>query len=194
MTVASASGTARGGADLESRLALFGPAVADGEWYRMLTSGFVHYGLLHIAFNMLLLYRFGELLEDALGPTRFVALYTTALLCGSFGALLLSPDARTAGASGAVFGVVGASAIGMHQRGIDVWNSGVGGLLVVNLVLTFALPGISVGGHVGGLAGGAAIGALMLRAAPSRAATVQGLAAAALLSAAAVAAGIAVVA
>jgi membrane associated rhomboid family serine protease len=181
LTSASASQT-RDGSDLETRLALYGPAVADGEIYRLLTSGFVHYGILHIAFNMLLLYRFGMLLEPALGRTRFVALYFTALLAGSFGAVLLSPTALTAGASGAVFGIVGAAAVGMHQRGINIWDSGVGGLLAVNLVLTFAIPNISVGGHVGGLAGGVLVGAFMLRTPPSRAAMLQGVAAAGAVS------------
>jgi len=157
------------------RLALWGPSVAAGEWYRLVTAGFVHYGLLHIAFNMLLLYRFGMILEPALGRTRFVALYLASLLAGSFGAILLSPHVLTAGASGAVFGMVGATAVGLRQRGVSVWQSGVGGLLVINLVLTFLVPGISVGGHLGGLAGGATAGWLMLQEAPTRRATVEGV-------------------
>jgi membrane associated rhomboid family serine protease len=156
-----------GAANLEQRLALFGPAVANGEWYRIVTAGFLHFGLIHIGFNMLLLYQFGSVLEPALGRVRFVALYTAALVAGSFGALLLSPNAFTGGASGAVFGLVGAVAIGMHRRGVSVWQSGVGGLLVVNLVLTFAIPNISVGGHLGGLAAGALVGAVMLEVRPS---------------------------
>lgn len=147
---------------LERRLALSAPSVSSGDWWRLVSSGFVHYGLLHIAFNMLLLWQFGAMLEPAIGRIRFVALYLAALLCGSFGAVLLSPHALTAGASGAVFGLVGAAAVGLRQRGISVWDSGVGALLLVNLVLTFAIPNISVGGHVGGLLGGSAVGALML--------------------------------
>jgi membrane associated rhomboid family serine protease len=168
LVTAAQGGVLGRGGDLQSRLALYGPAVAGGEWYRLVTAGFVHYGLIHLAFNMVLLYRFGEMIERAVGRVRFVALYTGALLAGSFGALLLTPNAVTAGASGAVFGLVGAAALGMRQRGISVWQSGVGGLLLINLVLTVMIPGISVGGHLGGLAGGAAAGSVMLRPERSR--------------------------
>jgi membrane associated rhomboid family serine protease len=154
----------RHGADLSSRLALYGPAVQHGEWYRLVTSGFVHAGLMHLAFNMLLLYRLGEILEPALGRVRFVVLYATALLTGSFGALVLSPHVFTVGASGAVFGLLGAVAVGLRQRGVGLWQSGIGPLLVVNLLFTFLVPGISIGGHLGGLAGGAALGWVLLRA------------------------------
>ncbi|MEY2475659.1 MAG: hypothetical protein QOG87_974 [Actinomycetota bacterium] len=149
--------------DLTNRLALFGPAVDAGQWYRVVTSGFVHAGLLHLALNMLLLYRLGEVLESALGRVRFTAIYFTALLTGSFGALLLSPNVFTVGASGAVYGLLGALAVGMRQRGASVWQSGIGSLLVVNLLFTFLVPGISIGGHLGGLAGGALLGSILLR-------------------------------
>jgi membrane associated rhomboid family serine protease len=162
-------------ADLQTRLALYGPALAKGEWWRLVTAGFVHYGLLHIAFNMVLLYRFGMLLEPALGRARFLALYMASLLAGSFGAVLLSPNVFTAGASGAVFGLFGAAAVGLRQRGIGVWQSGVGGLIVINLIFTFAVPGISIGGHLGGLAGGALVGGYMLRTRPSSRALAEGL-------------------
>jgi membrane associated rhomboid family serine protease len=170
------------GGDLQRRLALFGPAVANGEWYRLLTSGFVHYGILHIAFNLLILYRFGEILEAALGRLRVTALYLAALLAGSFGAVLLQPGVFTGGASGAVFGLVGAAAVGLRQRGVDVWQSGVGPLLAINLFLTFALPGISIGGHLGGLIGGALVGSVMLRTMGDHRAMAQGLAVAALVA------------
>jgi membrane associated rhomboid family serine protease len=174
--------TSAGGGDLQRRLALFGPEVASGEWYRLLTSGFVHYTLLHIVFNMLILYRFGEMLEVALGRLRLTALYVAALLAGSFGAVLLQPGVFTAGASGAVFGLVGAAAVGLRQRGIDVWQSGVGPLLAINLFLTFALPGISIGGHLGGLVGGALVGSVMLKTMGDHRAMAQGLGAAALVT------------
>jgi membrane associated rhomboid family serine protease len=175
LTAAGAT-AGRRGSELQTRLAVAGPAVAHGDWYRLLTSGFVHYGILHLAFNMLLLYRFGLMLEPALGRIRFVALYVVALLAGSFGAILLTPNALTGGASGAVFGLVGATAVGMRQRGISVWQTGVGGLLVVNLLITFTVPNISVGGHLGGLTAGAALGAFMLRERPSRKTIVEGVA------------------
>ncbi|MDP1792762.1 MAG: rhomboid family intramembrane serine protease [Acidimicrobiales bacterium] len=149
--------------DTEFNLVLFGPAVADGELYRLLTSGFVHFGLIHIGFNMVLLYRFGEALESALGRTRYIALYLAALFGGSFGALLLSPDALTGGASGAVFGLLGATAVGMRQGGLRSAEGSVVPLIVINLVLSVVIPGISLGGHLGGLIGGTLVGAVMLR-------------------------------
>ena len=176
-----------GGGRLTVDLALFGPAVDSGELYRLVTSGFIHYGLIHIIFNLVILYRFGELLEPALGPVRMVCLYLASLLVGSFGALLLSPEAFTGGASGAVFGLIGAAAIGLHQRGVNVWQSGVGGLIVVNLVLTFVVGGISIGGHLGGLAGGFLVGAFMLRMPTTRRSVLDGALVAGIVSALAVA-------
>ena len=175
-----------GGGRLTADLALFGPAVHDGELYRLVTAGFVHFGLIHIIFNMVIGYRFGEMLEPALGPVRMAGVYLASLLTGSFGALL-SPDAYTAGASGAVFGLIAAAAIGLHQRGVNVWESGVGGLIVVNLVLTFVLSGVSIGGHLGGLAGGFLVGAFMLRVPTTRRSVLDGVLAAGIVSALAVA-------
>ena len=134
---------------------LFGPSVADGEWYRLLTNGFLHSGLLHIGFNMFALYVIGLLLEPALGTPRFVALYFASLLAGSFGALLLNPNDLTVGASGAVFGIFGATMVIARGRGMNEIAGQLGLLLVFNLVFTFAFSKyISVGGHLGGLAGG----------------------------------------
>jgi membrane associated rhomboid family serine protease len=166
LTTASSAATGRG-PDLSSRLALFGPAVDNGEWYRIITSGFVHAGLLHLAFNMLLLYRLGEILEPALGRVRFVVVYFGSLVAGSFGVLLLSPHAVTVGASGAVFGLLGAVAVGLRERGVSIWQTGIGTLLVVNLLFTFVVPGISIGGHIGGLIGGAVLGWVLLRTRPA---------------------------
>jgi membrane associated rhomboid family serine protease len=178
------------GSDLLLKLALFGPDIKFGQWwelYRLVTSGFIHFNVVHILFNMVILYRFGELLEGALGRVRMIALYLAALLAGSFGAVLLSPHALTGGASGAVFGLVAAAAIGLHQRGVNVWQSGVGGLIVVNLVLTFVVPGISIGGHVGGLIGGFLVGAFMLRVPTTRRSVIDGVLVAGIVSALAVA-------
>jgi membrane associated rhomboid family serine protease len=162
LTALSGGALGRGG-DLQLRLALFAPAVEAGQWYRLVTSGFVHYGILHIAFNMVILARFGQMLEPALGRARMAALYLAALLTGSLGVMLVEPHGVTAGASGAVFGLVGAAAVGLRQRGINVWQSGIGPLLAINLVFTFVIPGISIGGHIGGLIGGALVGGVMLR-------------------------------
>lgn len=150
-----------GGGGLTEMLALNGPDVAAGEWWRLITSGFLHYGLIHVGFNMAILYQLGTMLEPALGRTRFAALYAASLLGGAFGALLLDPFAYTAGASGAVYGLMGAAFLGMRRRGIDPMQSGIGGLLVINLLLTFVIPGISIGGHLGGLAAGAAAGSVL---------------------------------
>ena len=141
---------------------LFGPAVADGEWYRLITAGFLHGGLLHIGFNMYILWFLGNLLEPALGHLRFAALYFASLLAGSFGALVVSPTALTVGASGAVFGLMGAAFVMQRARGMDPMAGGIGPLILLNLAIGF-LPGlnISIGGHVGGLIGGAAAGWLM---------------------------------
>jgi membrane associated rhomboid family serine protease len=167
-------------------LGLFGPLVAEGEWYRLVTSGFTHGGLLHLAFNMIVVWQFGSLLEPAIGRTRLVALYFAALLAGSAGALIASPDALTVGASGAAFGLVGAAAIGLHRRGVNIFSTGIGMMLVINLVLTFAIPGISIGGHLGGLAGGAAVGAVYFSGGRSAPGLVPSLASAAAIIAAAI--------
>jgi membrane associated rhomboid family serine protease len=152
----------RSGGRLESDLVLFGPAVADGEFYRLVTTGFVHFGIFHVGMNMLLLYQFGQMLEPTLGRVRFSLLFLAGLLSGAFGALLLTPDAFTGGASGAVFGLIGAAAVAMRQRGISLRENGVGALIVINMAFTLLLPNISIGGHVGGLLGGAAVAAIML--------------------------------
>ncbi|HEX3042145.1 MAG TPA: rhomboid family intramembrane serine protease [Solirubrobacterales bacterium] len=133
---------------------LFGPSVAEGEWYRLVTSGFLHLGILHIGFNMFLLLILGRLLEPALGTPRFLALYFASLLAGSFGALVLDPNSLTVGASGAVFGLAGAVFVIARGRGMDQLAGEIGFLIVFNLVWSFAASNISVGGHVGGLIGG----------------------------------------
>src|SRR6202050_289589 len=129
--------------------------VAHGQWWRILTSGLMHEKLIHIGFNMYVLYILGQMLEPALGRLKFGTIYAVSLLCGSFGALLVTPHSPTVGASGAVFGLMGAAAVEMRARQIPVMQSGVGGLILLNLVISFALPGISWGGHIGGLIGGA---------------------------------------
>ncbi len=147
---------------------LFGPAVADGEWWRIVSAGFLHAGLLHLAFNMYFLYFLGTLLEPEIGKLRFAAIYFVSLLGGSLGALLLSPDAVTVGASGAVFGLMGAAILAMRARGIDPMQSGLGITLLLNLGITFLIPNISIGGHLGGLAAGGLVGYLMFELAERR--------------------------
>lgn len=140
--------------------------VAEGEWWRLVTSGFLHANAMHIAFNCLVLYQLGQLLEPVLGRARFALAYGVAMLTGSFGVLLLDPDRFTVGASGAVFGLMGVAVAAMRSRGVNPFDTGLGGMVMINLVITFALPGISIGGHVGGLAGGFVAGWILLEAGP----------------------------
>ena len=135
-------------------LGLYGPSVAEGEWYRLVTSGFLHVSIFHIGFNMLILFFLGRLLEPALGTPRFLALYFASLLAGSFGALVLEPNGLTIGASGAVFGLAGATFIIARGRGMDALAGQIGFLIVFNLVFSLASPQVSLGGHIGGLIGG----------------------------------------
>jgi membrane associated rhomboid family serine protease len=131
--------------------------VAHGEVYRLVTGGFLHASILHIFFNMYILYWLGTMLEPVLGHVRFVALYFASLLAGSFGALIAAPHQLTVGASGAVFGLMAAAFVFQRARGIDPWRSGLGPVILLNLALPFVFPGldISIGGHIGGLIGGA---------------------------------------
>jgi membrane associated rhomboid family serine protease len=134
---------------------LYGPAVADGEWYRLVTSGFLHAGIAHLAFNMFALYILGSLLEPGIGTPRFLAVYFVSLLAGSFGALLLSPDVHSLGASGAVFGVMSAAFIVARHRGVEQLAGQIGIYIIINIVFTIGVSNISVGAHFGGLIGGA---------------------------------------
>jgi membrane associated rhomboid family serine protease len=131
-------------------------------WYRLVTSGFLHFGLVHIGLNMFFLYVLGPMLEPALGRVRFLLLYLASLLGGSLGVVLFDSGGISAGASGAVFGLMAAAAVGQWRRGINPMSTGIGATLLLNLVITFAIPGISIGGHVGGAAAGALCGAIML--------------------------------
>jgi membrane associated rhomboid family serine protease len=129
--------------------------VAHGEYWRLVTGGFLHASVLHILFNMYLLYILGQLLEPAIGSVRFSVIYGVSLLAGSFGALLLEPHAVTVGASGAIFGLMGAAFFEMRHRGMNPFESGIGFLILINLALGLFLNNISIGGHLGGLVGGA---------------------------------------
>jgi membrane associated rhomboid family serine protease len=160
--------------------------VGTGEWWRLVTSAFLHGGLVHLAFNGLLLWRLGQMLEPGLGAATFLGVTASGLAGGSLGVISLSwlvvatpigsvptvvgllganPFTITVGASGAVFGLMGAVLVLLRRRGIDPWatseGSMVGALVLLNLVLTVAIPSISLGGHVGGLLGGAAAAALV---------------------------------
>jgi membrane associated rhomboid family serine protease len=160
------------------------------QYWRLVTSGFLHVSVLHIGFNMLLLYFLGRMLEPAVGSARFAVIYFTSLLAGSFGALFATPGVSL-GASGAIFGLMGAAVVEVRSRGIGVMQSGIGGLIILNLIISFTFPDISIGGHIGGLVGGF-LAALAIRTADDRRVSALGFIACALLSAACVAGSIAV--
>ena len=135
--------------------------VSAGEWWRLVTGGFLHGGLLHLVFNMFLLWMLGQQLEHLHRPVRYVGLYLGSLAAGSLGVMLMDPMALTVGASGAVFGLMAATVVHQLHRGVNPWHTGLGGLVVVNLFFTFGRPGISIGGHLGGLVGGAVLAWLL---------------------------------
>lgn len=131
-------------------------------WYRLVTSGFLHFGIIHIAFNMYFLWVLGPLLEPALGRVQYGLLYFASLFGGSLGVVLVDSGGITAGASGAVFGLLAAATVGLWRRGVNPFTTSVGTALLLNLFITFAISGISVGGHLGGATAGALCGAVML--------------------------------
>jgi len=166
----SSSGT---GTEIFAKGVLWAPLVAAGDWWRLLTAAFLHYGPFHLAINMYSLYWVGSLLEHFIGRWKFLLLYLAAGLAGSAGALIATPNALTVGASGAIFGVLGALWVLERKRHIASGGQ-IAMLLVLNLVLTFAFSGfalgghvtgltISLGGHVGGLVGGIVAMWLLLR-------------------------------
>lgn len=132
--------------------------VGEGEWWRLITGGFLHGSAMHLMFNMFALWSLGETMERALGAVRFVAAYLSCLLAGSFGVMLASPNSLTVGASGAVFGMFGLLLAFQLSRSIPLAQTRLGMVLAINLGFTFLIPGISIGGHLGGLVGGAIIG------------------------------------
>jgi len=140
--------------ELFQKGALYGPFVAQGDWWRLVTCAFLHGSVLHIFFNMLMLWWFGRPLEVLLGRGRFFAVYVVSILAGSAGALLVSPEVPTIGASGAVFGILGAGLV-LERSRINVFGGSALIIVVLNLALSFTLNNVSIGGHVGGLVGGA---------------------------------------
>ncbi len=137
--------------------------VAEGEWWRLITSAFLHGGLFHLGLNMLMLFWIGAPVEEALGRGRFIVLYLVSGLCAAAGALALTdPGDVTVGASGAIFGILGAALVFERQRMYVLGGSALS-IILVNLIFTFTIPNISIGGHVGGLIGGAACGLALSR-------------------------------
>jgi membrane associated rhomboid family serine protease len=136
--------------------------VAEGEWWRLLTAAFLHGSIIHLAFNMLFLWIIGSPMEAAIGRARFIGLYFVSALAGSAGALVAAPLSPTVGASGALFGLLGA-AIVFEQQGFNVLGGSALSIAVINLIITFTIPNISIGGHVGGLIGGIVCGLALTR-------------------------------
>jgi membrane associated rhomboid family serine protease len=134
---------------------LFGPLLEQGEWWRLVTAAFLHYGPVHLLLNMVALYWFGSLLEERIGSGRYLLLYLASGIAGSAGALLWSNGflTPTVGASGAIFGILGAGLVLERQRDYVFGGSALG-VIVINFVFTFSISGISKGGHIGGLVGG----------------------------------------
>jgi membrane associated rhomboid family serine protease len=163
---------------LERQLVLWPPAVADGELYRLVTSAFLHYGITHLLFNMWALYVVGPPLEQVFGRLRFGALYGLSALGGSVLVFLLSPlNSATAGASGAIFGLFGATFVVAKRLNLDVkW---VVTLIALNVAFTLVVPlfssqNISWQGHLGGLVTGGLVAAAFVYAPGERRNLVQG--------------------
>ena len=159
--VATGGGFGSVGGTIYQHGVLFGPFVGVlHEYWRLVTSGFLHASFVHIALNMVFLWFLGRSLEPAIGSVRFVAAYGTALLCGSFGVLLLEPNSAALGASGAIFGLLGALIVEARSRGIDLWASGLIQIALLNFAFTFIGPNIAVGAHLFGFAGGVLVGVI----------------------------------
>jgi membrane associated rhomboid family serine protease len=141
------------GGSLFTKWYLYGPAVANGDWWRLITCTFLHASLIHIGFNMYFLWFVGSPLEYALGRGRFLLVYVVSGLAGSAGALVINPGIPTVGASGAIFGILGAALVLERQRYFVLGGQALG-LIVINLILGFVIANVSIGGHVGGLIGG----------------------------------------
>jgi membrane associated rhomboid family serine protease len=155
VTVAQGTGINAPGGKVFTDGILFGPLVAQGDWWRLFTAAFLHASLIHLGLNMLALYWLGSVVEMFLGPVRYLALYVVAGLAGSAGALIVDPTQPTVGASGAIFGILGALLIIEYQQTGQLAGQAMS-LIVINLIFSFAIPNISYGGHIGGLIGGIA--------------------------------------
>ncbi len=143
-------------AEYQGTVELLAGGFLQTDWWRIFSGAFLHFDLRHMAFNMLLLFLLGRRLERAVGPWLFCAVYVVSLLGGSAGAMLHSPRAAVMGASGAVYGIMGATYLVERLRGGDPWRDGLGSLIIINVIFSFLIPGISIGGHLGGLAAGVA--------------------------------------
>ncbi len=140
---------------------LFGPRVQDGELWRIVTSGFLHSGLMHLGFNMYALWIFGPNLEKGLGSVKFGIIYLAGLLGGSMAVLAFNFGQPTLGASGAVLGLAGGLSAVLWARGINIFRTSLSAILLINLALPLIFPGISFWGHFGGIVAGFIAGAIL---------------------------------
>jgi len=151
--------TGRGLTEMQRDYGLWAGGIWNGELYRLVTSGFLHAGIIHLGFNMWILWVFGQAVEQMGGKGKSAAIYFLAMFAGGLGALILSPGSLTVGASGAIFGLAGAVLVGQRAMGVPIRNSPLLGFLVLNAVITLTFSGtISAGGHLGGFIGGALAG------------------------------------
>jgi membrane associated rhomboid family serine protease len=164
LLIALRDGNIDGTGNTADKLALLGPAVQNGDWWRLFSYSLVHYGLLHIGSNLLMLWIVGRVLEPITGPIRFATIYVVSVLGGAAGALIATPHGFIGGASGGVFGVAAAATLVLHRQGIRFWDAGFGPLLLINLALGLFISNISLGGHIGGLVAGALTAEGMLQA------------------------------
>lgn len=160
---------ATGGWGTESLLlregALYGPLVAQGQWWRIVTSAFLHGGLLHISFNMFALFQVGRFLEMLIGTRRMLTIYTISMIGSGLSVYLFAYDQVTIGASGAIFGIFGALvAIGLRlgERGRSLVMQTLP-IVGINLLIGFTVPNISNAGHIGGLLSGFVAGFALVR-------------------------------
>ena len=141
---------------LIANFALFAPSVANGQWWLLITAGFLHGSIIHLLFNVYILWVLGSQLENIVGKTKFIIIYFGSLFGGSLASYLFSPfGSYSIGASGAIFGLMGAMLVVGRKRNLDI--SQITTLVVINVVIGFVLSGIDWRAHLGGLAAGAFI-------------------------------------
>jgi membrane associated rhomboid family serine protease len=148
---------------LVKSFALFAPLVTSGEWWRLISAGFLHGSIIHLLFNVYILWVIGSQLESIVGNVKFIIIYFVSLLGGSVASYLFSPfGSYSIGASGAIFGLMGAMLVVGRKRNLDI--SQITTLVAINVVIGFVLSGIDWRAHLGGLAAGAFIAWVLLNA------------------------------
>ena len=145
---------------LENAGILYGPLVAEGQWWRVLTSAFIHGGIIHVGFNGFLLFALGSDLERGIGSKRFSLIYFGSLFGASLTVMLFGWAQPTLGASGAVLGIAAAMAMILWSRGVSLHQTPTFGLVLLNLLMPLVVPGISFLGHLGGVVAGVALAIL----------------------------------